>query len=136
MIRKLILAGLFLGSILSLSARAEVEPLSRDLDGVAITYTYSDGSKFNVQYTPKGIRYRFLSGESPDQWWGPFPYKAFKTKNSEYFVGWYEKGYGDSITQLVNLRTLTLYGSGIIVKKKGKVIEHFDKAKIEKIEKI
>jgi hypothetical protein len=73
-----------------------------------------------------------LSGDAPEKWWGPFPYRAFRTKNGEYFLGWYEKGYGDQITQLVNLETKTLYGSGIIVRT-DRTIEHFQSAKIEKI---
>lgn len=40
----------------------------------------------------------------------------------------------DQITQLVNLKTKTLYGSGIIAKK-DRIIEHFQMAKIEKIVK-
>ncbi len=107
-------------------------PLTHDLDGVEITYTYSDGGSYNVKYTPKGVLYRFLSGEAANDWWGPFPYKAYKTENGEYFLGWYEKGYGDQITHLVNLKTKTLYGSGIIVKK-DRTIEHFQKAKIDKV---
>lgn len=106
--------------------------LTKDLNGTEIVYSYADGSKYNVQYTPKGVKYRFLSGDAPEDWWGPFPYKAYKTNHGEYFLGWYEKGYGDQITQLVNLEAKTLYGSGIIVKKDA-VIEHFQKAKIEKI---
>lgn len=108
------------------------ENLSTDLNGVEITYTYSNGMSFNLKYTPQGVKYRYLSGESPNEWWGPFPYKAVQTPNGEYFLGWYEKGFGDSITQLVNFQTKTLYGSGIIVKD-GKANEHFQTAKIEKV---
>jgi hypothetical protein len=111
---------------------AQEEKLTSELNGVEITYSYSDGSRYHVKYTPKGVMYQYLSGEGPNDWWGPFPYKAFKTKNGEFFLGWYEKGFGDQITHLVNLENKTLYGSGIIVKDK-KVIEHFQAAKIEKI---
>lgn len=108
------------------------DKLTNELNGVDITYSYDDGSTYNVKYTDKGVKYRFVSGEAPDEWWGPFPYKAYKTKNGEYFLGWYEKEFGDHITHLVNLEDKTLYGSGIIVKK-NKTIEHFQKAKIDKI---
>ena len=108
------------------------EQLTHDLDGVEITYTYSEGGKYNVKYTKEGVKYRFISGTAPEEWWGPFPYQAFKTKKGEYFLGWYEKGYGDQITHLIDFDSNTLYGSGIIVKKEG-VIEHFQAAHIEKV---
>jgi len=111
---------------------ANDDKFTHELDGVEIIYSYSEGGKYNVKYTPKGVMYRYVSGDAPEEWWGPFPYKAYKTANGEYFLGWYEKGYGDQITHLVNLETKTLYGSGIIIKDK-KVIEHFQKARIEKI---
>lgn len=63
---------------------------------------------------------------------GTFPFQAMKTKNGEYFLTWFEMGFGDSITQLVNLETKTLLGSGIIIKD-HKTIVHFDQAKIEKV---
>ena len=106
--------------------------LTNELNGVEIIYSYDDGSTYDVQYTAKGVKYRFLSGDAPTEWWGPFPYRAYKTKHGEYFLGWYEKGFGDQITHLVDLEGKALYGSGIIVKK-NRVIEHFQKAKIEKI---
>ena len=111
---------------------AKDKPFTSDLDGLEITYTYSEGGSYNLKYTSKGVMYRYLSGDAPDEWWGPFPYKAFRTQNGEYFLGWYEKGYGDYITQLVNLKTMTLYGSGLIVKR-DRTIEHFQIAKIEKL---
>lgn len=127
--RYLVLAAL----LLTAGVRAAApEPTTTELNGVQITYTYDNGGTYDVKYTAKGVMYRYVSGGSPEEWWGPFPYKAYKTKNGEYFLGWYEKGYGDQITHLVNLEDKTLYGSGIIVKK-DRVIEHFQKAKIEKI---
>lgn len=113
---------------------SQAAELTRELDGTEIIYSYADGSRYNVQYTAAGVKYRFLTGKAPGEWWGPFPYKAIKTPNGEYFLGWYEKGYGDQITHLVNLETKTLYGSGIIVKK-DRVIEHFQAAKIEEIKR-
>lgn len=105
---------------------------TRELDGLDITYAYAGGLKFRLRYTSEGILYQVLSKGAPEKWWGPFPYKAYKTVNGEYFVGWYEGGFGDQITQLVNLEAKTLYGSGIIVKGK-RVLEHFDTAVIEKV---
>ncbi len=122
----------FVGFLFSLHLSAAEEKLTRELDGVEITYSYADGSTYNVKYTLQGVKYRFVSGEAPNEWWGPFPYKAYKTKNGEYFLGWYEKEFGDQITHLVDLEGKTLYGSDIIVKK-NKVIEHFQSAKIDKI---
>ena len=116
----------------SLALAASSDELTTELNDIDITYTYSSGDSYNVRYTAAGVQYRYLSGESPEKWWGPFPYKAFKTPNGEYFLGWYEKAYGDYITQLVNLKTRTLYGSGLIVKK-DRTIEHFQRATIEKI---
>ncbi len=106
--------------------------VTTELNGVELIYTYSGGMSFRLKYTASGVMYQFLSGDSPSEWWGPFPYKAFKTDNGEFFLGWYEKGHGDQITQLVNLEKKILYGSGIIVKNK-RVIEHFQNATIEKI---
>lgn len=123
---------LLLAFLIPFFLSAAEQPLTHELDGVEITYSYANGGTYQVKYTPKGVMYRFISGEAPEEWWGPFPYKAYKTKNGEYFLGWYEKGFGDQITHLVNLESKTLYGSGIIIKGK-KVIEHFQVATIEKI---
>lgn len=122
---------LLLALLLTIPAFA-AEPVTHDLDGVQIAYTYENGMQFVLKYEAKGLSYQHRSGDAPEKWWGPFPYKAFKTNNGEYFLGWYEKGFGDQITQLVNLQTKTLYGSGIIVKGK-RIIEHFEKAKIDTI---
>jgi len=113
-------------------ARATGTEQTRYLDGYQITYTYENGMSFELKYTPEGVLYRFLTGDSPEKWWGPFPYRAFKTSPNEFFLGWYEKGFGDQITQLVNLKEKTLYGSGIIIKGK-RVVEHFEKATIDKV---
>lgn len=118
--------------LISFSAWASAPALTTELNGVEITYKYENGMAFNLKYTPKGILYRYLSGDAPNEWWGPFPYKAYKTENGEFFLGWYEKGFGDQITQLVNLEKKTLLGSGIIVKK-DRTLEHFEAATIEKV---
>ncbi|MBY0372059.1 phenolic acid decarboxylase [bacterium] len=123
-----------LGILLLVSSMGQAsEGLTAELNGKQLTYRYDNGGHYQIRYAEDGVRYRFLSGKAGDKWWGPFPYKAFKTTNGEYFLGWYEKGFGDQITQLVNLQNKTLYGSGIIVKKSG-VVEHFERAQIEKIE--
>ena len=108
------------------------DDFTTELNGVDITYQYSEGQQYNVRFSKEGIKYRYLSGEAPEEWWGPFPYRAFKTNYGQYFAGWYEKGYGDQITLLIDLKEKTLLGSGIIIKK-DRVIEHFEKAKIIKI---
>lgn len=131
------LAALFLGWQVCIASSPISNELTHELDGVEITYAYQSGDRYQVRYTAQGVKYRYLSGEDPDEWWGPFPYKAFRVREEEYFLGWYEKGFGDQITHLVNLQSKTLYGSGIIVKKRpGKkdlVIEHFQRADIKKI---
>jgi len=134
-IRRFLLAiALFSLASPAFSAASPESELTHELDGTDILYSYEDGSTYNVKYTTAGVMYRFVSGGAPESWWGPFPYRAFKTPEGAYFLGWYEKGYGDQITHLVDLKRKTLYGSGIIVKKDG-VIEHFQKAHIDEIKR-
>ena len=101
------------------------------LDGTAITYTYSGGRSYNLKFDGGEISYRYLTGTKPDKWWGPFPYKAMVTDQGEFLVAWYEQGYGDYITLLINLEAEILYGSGII----NKNSTHFEKALISNIER-
>lgn len=103
--------------------------LTSELEGVEIKYQYSGGNKYNVKFENGTISYRFLTGSRPEKWWGPFAYQASKTENGEYFLSWYEKGYGDYVTLLLNTKTKTIWGSAIIIKG-DKSIVHFQKASI------
>jgi len=69
-----------------------------------------------------------LTGPKPNRWWGPFPYNHTTTDNNEKLVSWFEKGYGDYVTLLINFDKKTLYGSAII---KGEIV-HFEKTKIQR----
>jgi hypothetical protein len=73
-----------------------------ELDGAEMTYAYSKGNSYNLKFENGTISYRFLTGSRPDLWWGPFPYKDFKTENNEHFLSWFEEGYGDMVTQLLD----------------------------------
>lgn len=53
------------------------------------------------------------------------------TNNNEHFVSWFEPGYGDYVTLLINFEDNTIYGSAII---KGEKI-HFQKAELLKVVK-
>jgi phenolic acid decarboxylase len=100
------------------------------LHGTDITYTYTGGRSYNVRYAKDGASYRYLSGPKPDKWWGPFPYQAFEIEPGIFFLSWFEAGWGDYVTHLLNLNDKTLYGSAII---EGKHV-HFQGALVEKIE--
>jgi len=118
-------------SFFSFSLFGDIETkLTQDLDGTSITYKYSGGRSYQVEFEDSAMRYRYLSGSKPDKWWGTFPYKATITDKGEYFVGWYEEGFGDYITLLFDLKTKILFGSGIL----GDKSIHFEKAEIIKIE--
>lgn len=102
---------------------------TNELDGTYLTYKYSGGNAYNLKMEDGNLSYRFLSGSKPDAWWGPFPYKAVNTENGEYLIAWYEEGYGDYITLLVNMEGKYLYGSGVVYAKSG-LKQHFEKALI------
>ena len=107
-----------------------VEP-TRLLNGTAITYHYTiSGRAYKVKFEEAGVSYRYLTGSKPDKWWGPFPYKAFETDENVYLAAWFEAGYADYVTLLINLNENTLYGSAILG---GKNV-HFHGAEIVKIE--
>jgi phenolic acid decarboxylase len=114
-------------SLFSFSVLGEIETsLTTELDGTSMTYEYSGGRSYQVKFDDSVVSYRYLSGSKPDKWWGPFPYKATITDKGEYFVSWYEEGYGDYITLLFDPKTNTLFGSGIL----GDKSTHFEKAEI------
>ena len=127
--KKLILAFILCCSNFPVYADA-VTILTDDLDGKAITYEYSGGRSYEIKFVDGNMSYRYLTGSKPEKWWGPFAYKATLTEHGEYFVAWYEDGYGDYITLLVNLKTNILYGSGIL----GDQSLHFEKAMITRVQ--
>lgn len=106
-----ILAGL---AIAGTSAAADLAPPTRSLDGSEITYEYTSGRSYNVKFEPAGVSYRYLTGSKPEKWWGPFPYQAFEVRKNEYFASWFEAGYGDYVTLLINFDNRLLYGSAIL----------------------
>ena len=126
--RALLLSILLLVSNAVASAGVETE-LTSKLDGKFITYEYSGGRSYEIKFEPEGMSYRYLTGSKPEKWWGKFPYKALITDNGEYFVGWYEEGYGDYITLLINFESNVIYGSGIL----GDQSIHFEKARITNV---
>ena len=110
---------------------AELSLPTRDLNSTNITYNYTSGRSYNVKFEEKGVSYRFLSGAKPEKWWGPFPYQAFKIEDEVYFASWFEEGYGDYVTLLINFNNNLLYGSAIL---SGKTV-HFHGAEIVKTDR-
>ncbi|HED34789.1 MAG TPA: hypothetical protein ENJ08_11375 [Gammaproteobacteria bacterium] len=105
---------------------AELSTETRKLNGTNMTYNYTSGRSYNVKFEEKGVSYRYLTGSKPEIWWGPFPYRAFEIKNNEFYASWFEEGYGDYVTLLINFNNNLLYGSAILAGKKV----HFHGAKI------
>jgi phenolic acid decarboxylase len=101
--------------------------LPDQLLGVEMSYQYSGGNEYTLKFEEAGLSYQYRTGSSPDRYWGPFEYNHMMTENDEHFVSWFEPGYGDYVTLLINFDTSVLYGSAIIA---GKTI-HFQKAKIQ-----
>ncbi len=110
----------------SLAQASELASPTHNLDGTDITYNYTSGRSYNVKFQEEGISYRFLTGSKPEKWWGPFPYKAFEVENNIYLASWFEEGYGDYVTLLINFKTKLLYGSAVL---SGKTV-HFHGANI------
>jgi len=115
--------------LMATSTAAELQSPTRKLNGTNITYNYTSGRSYNVKFEEAGISYRYLSGSKPEKWWGPFPYKAFEVENNVYYAAWFEEGYGDYVTLLINFNNNLLYGSAIL---SGKTV-HFHGAKIIKL---
>lgn len=99
---------------------------TRDLDHRSITYEYTSGRSYNVKFEPQGVSYRYLTGPRPERWWGPFPYQAMKVADDVYFASWFEEGYGDYVTLLIDLNRRVLHGSAIL---RGSEV-HFHAARI------
>ena len=110
------------------------DKLTFELNGFEMTYKYSGGNSYNVKFEKGNLSYRFLSGSKPEIWWGPFPYKATKTENDEYFLSWYEERFGDFVTLLLNPSEKSIWGSALIIKGE-KSIFHFEKADISEFKK-
>ena len=102
------------------------------LNGKEISYEYTSGRAYHVKFEKKGISYQYLTGSKPTQWWGPFEYKAFEVEKNVFMASWYEKGYGDHVTLLINFNTNLLYGSALIITKEKNIV-HFHGAKIKKL---
>ena len=121
-----------IGLLLSVTVHAADLALpTRALNGTHITYEYSSGRSYNVKFEEAGVSYRYLSGPKPQTWWGPFPYKAFEVEKNVFYLSWFEAGYDDYVTLLINFNNRLLYGSAILSSKEV----HFHGAKILKVDK-
>jgi len=124
-----LLISLYLAFLFSSSLHAsEISTPTQELNGTNISYNYTSGRSYNVKFAEEGVSYRYLSGSKPETWWGPFPYQAFKVEDDVYMASWFEEGYGDYVTLLINFNTKLLYGSAIL---SGKTV-HFHGATIVK----
>ena len=128
---KIFISLLFIINLSSLAQASELASPTQNLDGTNITYSYTSGRSYNVKFQKAGISYRFLTGSKPEKWWGPFSYKAFEVENNVYLASWFEEGYGDYVTLLINLNTNLLYGSAILA---GKTV-HFHGANIVNVQR-
>lgn len=127
----LIILTFFVYNLGGTAVSAKESEITQELNGTSITYEYTSGRSYNVKFEEAGISYRYLTGSKPNTWWGPFPYQAFKIEEQLFFASWFEKGYGDYVTLLINFEEKQLYGSAII---RGEEV-HFHSAKIVKIKK-
>ena len=105
-----------------------VDP-THNLNGTDITYTYTSGRSYQVQFSSSGVQYRYLTGSKPDKWWGPYPYKAFEIEKNVFMASWFEEKLVDHVTLYINLERSTLYGSALLSGKHT----HFYGANILKI---
>ena len=103
--------------------------LPEELVGLDIQYKYANDREYNVKLEEEGLSYRYVSGSKPEKWWGPFPYHHYELEDELQVIAWFEEGYGDYVTLIINLDEKTLFGSAII---QGKDV-HFEPAKINKL---
>ena len=108
---------------------SELSSLTRKLNGTSISYDYTSGRSYDVQFQNEGVSLRYLTGSKPKKWWGPFPYQAFELEDNVYFASWFEEEYGHYVTLLINFNINLLYGSAIL---SGETV-HFHGAKIVKV---
>ncbi len=128
---KSLLACVFICSVFYVSADDQLVEPTRKLDGTSISYDYTSGRSYNVKFEKSGVSYRYLTGSKPEKWWGPFPYQAFEVEEAVFMLSWFEKGYGDYVTLLVNFNNRLIYGSAIIA---GEEV-HFHGAKLKEVVK-
>lgn len=86
------------------------------LIGIHMNYTYENDVEFAVKFTKEGMYYQYKNGGAPDKWWGPFKYNHLITEQGEHYAAWYEPGYGDYVTLLINFEDKVLYGSALLGK--------------------
>ncbi len=123
-----LIAGLLMSTMV---LAADLALPTRMLNGTSITYEYTSGRSYNVKFEEQGVSYRYFAGPKPEKWWGPFPYKAFEVEKNMYYASWFEQGYGDYVTLLINFNNQLLYGSAIL---SGNEV-HFHGARIVKVDK-
>ncbi len=116
--------------ITSLVATLQAQEYCTKLIGTELTYLYTKGNSYHVKFDKKGAYYQFLNGSKPEKWWGPFECNVLEKENGEFVVAWYERGYGDYVTLIINYKEMFLYGSALINSKKG-IITHLQKAIIK-----
>ena len=118
-----LLAGFCVGSTNVTAAEAET---TRELNGTTIPYVYTNDRAYKVNFEAAGASYRYLTGSRPDKWWGPFPSQTIRVRENQYFTSWFEEGYGDYVTLLINFDESKLYDSAIL---RGEEV-HFHSARI------
>ncbi|PZE16531.1 hypothetical protein DNU06_11790 [Putridiphycobacter roseus] len=114
-----------------MSCSEKTENFPDKLTDMEILYTYTGGNTYAVKFESDGLSYQFRSGKNPDKWWGKFEYNHLLTRKNEHFVSWFEPGYGDYVTLLINFENKIIYGSAII---KGKIV-HFQQGNIQEIKR-
>lgn len=116
-------------ALFSLGVTCGGTELTETLNGVRIAYTYSGGMAVDLKLEKTGVSYRILNPGTPEEWYGPFPYKALQKENGEYFVAWFEEASVDYVSLVINFESKVLYGSALI----GGKYTHFEKAIIRAI---
>lgn len=126
---------LFILSVMALAisvSSCNTAPVLDSIDGMELTYSYKGWNSYHIKFAEEGMSYQFLNGSQPETWWGAFPYKMHVTDNNEYLISWFEEGYGDYITLLVDLEKKKLFGTGVVYAKGG-VMTTFKEAVIKEI---
>ena len=116
-------------SFFSLAVIAQND-MTKAMEGTELNYNYTGGNAYNVKLTTEGLSYQFLAGSKPEKWWGPFEYKAMSKDKGEYIISWFEDGFGDHVTLIVDFEKRQLFGSALVFSKKG-VYKHLQMANIK-----